>query len=150
MKRVLAMGIPYAISLLLTLVLGFLFTESIVFNVVPIIAAAFMTLQIVIFLNRDSAKNSNISNGNLSDDEAYSLLKAVAYTTVFTIPVLIPFVIFFSLTVKTIVSSLSWALSLAIGFVVFRIKHGGEIKNRISKEETELKEQQKREEQGII
>ena len=49
MKRVLAMGIPYVISLLLTLVLGFLFTESIVFNVVPIIAAAFMTLQIVIF-----------------------------------------------------------------------------------------------------
>ena len=149
MKKI-YLGIPYAISILLTTIFAIAFSEAVSFHIAPVIVIAALVLQAIIMFARDSVENSNLSSGDLNRAEVYSLMKTIAYVTLLAIPLLFPFAIFFGEKTKAIVSCSVWLLTFLVGFLVFRIKYGGEIKNRICDEEKELSEQKKREEQGLI
>ena len=150
MKKSKLIGVLYFVSVVLTLVLGIVFSESIVFHASTILVIAFLILQVICMIPKDVVNNTNLASGNLNKEEVYSLCKTIAYVTLCAIPFLFPFIIFFNLKVKTIVSVSLWFATFVFGFVIFRIKYSDKIKKRLSEEANILTEQQKREEQGLI
>ncbi len=142
--------IPYATSGILTLIFAILFSEKISFHIAPVIVIVSLVLQAIILFARDVAENTNASSGDLNSAEVYTLMKTIAYATLFAIPFVFPFAFFFSWQIKTAVSLSAWLLTFVVGFAVFRLKYGNEVKNRMNVEEKELFEQKKREEQGLI
>ena len=149
-KKSVLISVPYFFSIALTVILGIVFSENVVFNVSSVIVIAFLFVQAVIMISRDVTSSVNMSGGELSEKEAYFLCKTIAHATLLFIPIIFPFVIFFSENIAAVVSVSVWLMTFFLGFIVFRLRYGNEIKKRIRKEDAELMNQLKREEQGKL
>ena len=64
------------------------------------------------------------------------------------IPLMIPFIFFFPSVVKVLSSFVIYALAFAVGLFAYRIKNKDVIKDRFDREETERREQEKKESMG--
>ena len=64
------------------------------------------------------------------------------------IPLMIPFIFFFPSAVKVLASFVIYALAFTTGLFTYRIKNKDAIKDRFDKEETERREQEKKESMG--
>ncbi len=151
MKTKLIRGLPYVVSLALTIIFGFVFSSKIVLDyssITPIFISVIMAIQA--FVIKYSTSSTNFSNGNLSNEEVITLVKTISITTIYLIPLNFPLVIFFGTRGKIIVALLILFSSYAIGLGVFRLKHRIKIEERLVKEKTDLQEQLKKEEMGQI
>lgn len=145
------MIIYYCITIIANIVAIFIFHKSInisVLSIVPISLIAIMIFQINFF------KAEKIENGfgttygsNFSDNEENQLFSFASASLICAIPWMIPFILFFSSPVK-LLSVLIYVLGLAGGPILYKFKNRGKITNRISAEEQERREQEKKEQLG--
>ena len=117
-------------------------------SIVPLFLIALMIFQALLF------KNEKVENGfrtaygsNLTADEENKLLSSGSSFLFATIPWMIPFILFFPSPVK-LLSVLIYVLGLAGGPILYKFKNRGKITNRISTEEQERREQEKKEQLG--
>ena len=145
------MVIYYCITILANIAAIPIFYEHInisALSIVPLFLIALMIFQAILF------KNEKVENGfrtaygsNLTADEENKMLDSGSTFLFATIPWMIPFILFFLSPVK-LLSVLIYVLGLAGGPILYKIKNRGKITNRISAEEQERREQEKKEQLG--
>jgi fatty acid desaturase len=145
------MIIYYCITIIANIVAIFIFHKSInisVLSIVPISLIAIMIFQINFFKAEKKENGFRTTYGsNFSDNEANQLFSSASTFLIGAIPWIIPFILFFSSPVK-LLSVLIYVLGLAGGPILYKIKNRGKITNRISAEEQERREQEKKEQLG--
>ena len=129
-----------------------LFHKSIQINalsVLPIVFIALMFFQAALF------KKEKIENGfrtayasPFTAEEENGMVDFASTALHAAIPLMIPFVFFFSSAVKALSSFIIYALAFAVGLFTYRIKNKDAIKDRFDKEEAERREQKKKESMG--
>ena len=129
-----------------------LFHKSIQINalsVLPIVFIALMFFQAALF------KKEKIENGfrtayasPFTAEEENGMVDFASKALYAAIPLVIPFIFFFPSAVKVLASFIVYALAFAVGLFTYRIKNKDAIKDRFDKEETERREQEKKESMG--
>ena len=129
-----------------------LFHKSIQINalsVLPIVFIALMFFQAALF------KKVKIENGfrtayasPFTAEEENGMVDFASTALHAAIPLVIPFIFFFPSAVKVLASFIIYALVFAVGLFTYRIKNKDAIKDRFEKEETERREQEKKESMG--
>ncbi|MBQ3013925.1 MAG: hypothetical protein IJD75_02145 [Clostridia bacterium] len=129
-----------------------LFHKSIQINalsVLPIVFIALMFFQAALF------KKVKIENGfrtayasPFTAEEENGMVDFASTALHAAIPLMIPFIFFFPSAVKVLASFIVYALAFAVGLFTYRIKNKDAIKDRFDKEETERREQEKKESMG--
>ena len=87
-----------------------------------------------------SAKN------DITDAEWQQVTKYIVSSHLLMIPLFVPFIFFFSW--GKLVSFLLFLIAFVGGGILYRIRHGKELRERYEREQNELHEQQKNEEMG--
>ena len=142
----------FALSILANIVAIIVFHKNIQINalsVLPIVFIALMLFQSALF------KKVKIENGfrtayasPFTAEEENGMIDFASTTLHAAIPLVIPFVFFFSSAVKVLASFVIYALAFATGVFTYRIKNKDAIKDRFDKEESERREQEKKESMG--
>ena len=117
-------------------------------SILPLFLIALMIFQALLFKNEKVEDGFKTAYGsNLSTNEENQMLRSGSKFMIATIPWMIPFVIFFSSSVKTF-SILVYVIGLIGGLVLYKIKNKGKIISRMNNEEKERREQEKKEQFG--
>lgn len=145
------MIIYYCITILANIAALFIFHKYInisVLSVIPVSLIAIMIFQINFFKIEKRENGFRTTYGsNFSDNEENQLFSFASASLICAIPWIIPFILFFSSPVK-LLSVLIYVLGLAGGPILYKFKNRGKITNRISAEEQERREQEKKEQLG--
>ena len=123
-------------------------------SVLPVFLIVLMFFQATLF--KENAKNDTIGDtaysvGNtvrLTEEEQAIQYSYLRHSFLFCVPFEIP-LIFFLPSYWKLLGIIPYILAYIIGSIVFKLKKGQEIQNRIIKEKKELEEQIKREEMGL-
>ena len=123
-------------------------------SVLPVFLMVLMFFQATLF--KANAKNDTIGDtaysvGNtvrLTEEEQAIQYSYLRHSFLFCVPFEIPLIFFLSSYWK-LFGIIPYILAYIIGSIVFKLKKGQEIQNRIIKEKKELEEQIKREEMGL-
>lgn len=117
-------------------------------SIVPIFLIALMIFQALMF------KHEKVENGfrtkygsNLTADEENAMQSVASKFLYATIPWMIPFIVFFSSPIK-LVSVLVYIIGFIGGSVLYVLKNKNKITDRMSAEEKERQEQEKKEQLG--
>jgi len=117
-------------------------------SVVPIFLIALMIFQALMF------KHEKVENGfrtkygsNLTADEENAMQSVGSKFLYATIPWMIPFIVFFSSPIK-LISVLVYIIGFIGGSVLYVLKNKNKITDRMSAEEKERQEQEKKEQLG--
>lgn len=117
-------------------------------SLVPVALMAVMFFQAIYYKKGKTDSDFSTAYGSgFNNKEQSVLLRYASKTLLAGIPLLIPFVFFFTDAVK-LLSVPVYILSFAAGIVYYRIKYKDELQKRIVEEKKELEEQKKKEEQG--
>lgn len=143
--------IYYIVTLGLNLVGVMAFHDrlNLVFNsVIPLFMIGLSVFQIGYFSKHPNKKDFNSNNdSDLTEGEWARMTSYMISSYLIFIPLMLPFVWFFSAGVK-LLSILVFLLAFTGGMLWYRLRHGKEYHARFTKENKELEEQQKREELG--
>ena len=143
--------IYYIVTLGLNLVGVMVFHDrlNLVFNsVIPLFMIGLSIFQIGYFSKHPHKKDFNTNNNSdLTEGEWARMTSCMISSYLIFIPLMIPFVWFFSAGVK-LLSILVFLLAFTGGMIWYRLRHGKDYQTRFAKENKELEEQQKREELG--
>ena len=153
MKKI---GFYYGCHILVNVALLIVFSSYIelhLLSVLPVFLIALMFLQITLFKpnEKDTVGDTAYSVGNTvrltkeEQERQYSYLK---HSFLFCIPFEIPLIFFLPSYWKTL-GIIQYFLAYIIGGVVFKLKNGKEIRDRINREKKELENQIQREEMGL-
>lgn len=117
-------------------------------SIVPIFLIALMIFQALMF------KHEKVENGfrtkygsNLTADEENAMQSVGSKFLYATIPWMIPFIVFFSSPIK-LISVLVYIIGFIGGSVLYVLKNKNKITDRMSAEEKERQEQEKKEQLG--
>jgi len=117
-------------------------------SVLPLFLMALSAYQAYYFKRNRRKTDFNINNdADLTDEEWGKLSIYMSYFFSYSVPLHIPFVIFFNDYVK-LLSLPIYLISFSGGALLFRIKHHKEYNTRRSSEARELEDQIRREELG--
>lgn len=145
------MCIYYCITILANIVSVIIFYESInitAMSALPLALIALMIFQAVMLKNEKAESGFKTAYAsNLTPDEENAMSSSGSTFLLAAIPLMIPFIIFFSSAVKAL-SIIVYIGSLLGGGIFYRLKNKDKIKNRIENENKELKEQEKKEQLG--
>lgn len=119
-------------------------TELSSMSAVFMLVLAFLSWSFTLTVKGDMPLNVGGST-ELNDDEISRLARMLCNVCFGMIPLLIPFIFFFSDTIKTVVPVALLCSAVIVGALAFRILYGKSIKARLEAEENEKNEQQKRE-----
>ena len=130
------------------------YVELHLLSVLPVFLIVLMFFQATLF--KTNAKNDTIGDtaysvGNtvrLTEEEQACQYSYLRHSFLFCVPFEIPLIFFLSSYWK-LFGIIPYILAYIIGSIVFKLKKGQEIQNRIIKEKKELEEQIKREEMGL-
>ena len=129
-----------------------LFHKSIQINalsVLPIVFIALMLFQAALFKKVKTENGFRTAYGSpLTATEENGMTDFASTALYAAIPLEIPFIFFFPSAVKVLSSFIIYALAFATGVFTYRIKNKDAIKDRFDKEETERREQEKKESMG--
>ena len=143
--------IYYIVALGLNLVGVMVFHDrlNLVFNsVIPLFMIGLSIFQVGYFSKHPHKKDFNTNNNSdLTEGEWERMTSYMISSYLIFIPLMIPFVWFFSAGVK-LLSILVFLLAFTGGMIWYRLRHGKDYQARFAKENKELEEQQKREELG--
>ena len=151
------LGLYYLFHVILNATLLILFSTHAkfqIFSLIPAFLIILMLFQITLFKSNAQSgtiENTTYSVGNtikLTPKEQESQYSYLRHSFLLCIPFELP-LIFFLDSYWKLVGVLPYIFSYIIGGVVFKIKNGAEIKNRIDLEKKRLEEQIKREEMGL-
>ena len=117
-------------------------------SIVPIFLIALMIFQALMF------KHEKVENGfrtkygsNLTADEENAMQSVGSKFLYATIPWMIPFIVFFSSPIK-LISVLVYIIGFVGGSILYVLKNKNKITDRMSAEEKERQEQEKKEQLG--
>ena len=130
------------------------YVELHLLSVLPVFLIALMFFQATLF--KANAKNDTIGDtaysvGNtvrLTEEEQAIQYSYLRHSFLFCVPFEIPLIFFLSSYWK-LFGIIPYILAYIIGSIVFKLRKGQEIQNRIIKEKKELEEQIRREEMGL-
>ena len=151
------LSIYYGCHIVVNIALLIIFSAYIelhLLSVLPVFLMALMFFQATLF--KANAKNDTIGDtaysvGNtvrLTEEEQAIQYSYLRHSFLFCVPFEIPLIFFLSSYWK-LFGIIPYILAYIIGSIVFKLKKGQEIQNRIIKEKKELEEQIKREEMGL-
>ena len=145
------MLIYYCITIVLNVIAIIAFHKNINItglSIVPIFLIALMIFQALMF------KHEKVENGfrtkygsNLTADEENAMQSVGSKFLYATIPWMIPFIVFFSSPIK-LISVLVYIIGFIGGSVLYVLKNKNKITDRMSAEEKERQEQEKKEQLG--
>lgn len=142
----------FALSILANIVAIIVFHKNIQINalsVLPIVFIALMLFQAALFKKEKVENGFRTAYGSPFTAEEENGMTDFASTTLYAaIPLMIPFIFFFPSVVKVLLPFIIYALAFAVGLFSYRIKNKDAIKDRFDKEETERREQEKKESMG--
>ena len=142
----------FALPILANIVAIIAFHKSIQINalsVLPIVFIALMLFQAALFKKARSENGFRTAYGSPFTAEEENGMTDFASTALHAaIPLMIPFIFFFPSAIKVLASFVIYALAFATGLFTYRIKNKDAIKDRFDKEETERREQEKKESMG--
>ena len=145
------MLIYYCTTIAANIIAAFVFRKSMnisALSLLPLCLMALMAFQAMIFKNQKAENGFQTAyNSNLTADEENRMMQSGSRFLLATVPWMIPFVIFFPSVVK-ILSILVYLVGLIGSLIWFRWKHKDKIAKRMSSEENERKEQEKKEQLG--
>lgn len=148
------MIIYYIIVLLLNLVLLTAFTEQINLSGAGTIVTMIVIMIFLAYYYNQNREEYNFNNTaysfDLTEKEQLSITKCTFISYKIYIPLCIPLIFFFSIWVKVAIVIAIYLLAFATGAIIFRIKSGKAVKERIKNENNELEEQIKKESEGKI
>ena len=151
------LSIYYGCHIVVNIALLIIFSTYIelhLLSVLPVFLIVLMFFQATLF--KANAKNDTIGDtaysvGNtirLTEEEQAIQYSYLRHSFLFCVPFEIP-LIFFLFSYWKLFGIIPYILAYIIGSIVFKLKKGQEIQNRIIKEKKELEEQIKREEMGL-
>lgn len=146
-------GFHFVVNIALLIIFS-AYIELHILSVLPVFLIILMFLQTTIFKvnsRNDAIGDTAYSVGNsvrLTEEEQECLYSYLKHSFLICIPFEIP-LIFFLLSYWKLIGIIPYILAYIIGSIVFKLKKGQEIQNRIIKEKKELEEQIKREELGL-
>ena len=118
-------------------------------SVLPIVFIALMFFQAALFKKEKAENGFRTAYGSPFTAEEENGMTDFASTALYAaIPLMIPFVFFFPPAVKALSSFVIYAVAFAVGLFTYRIKNKDVLKGRFDKEETERREQEKKESMG--
>ena len=142
----------FALPILANIVAIIAFHKSIQINalsVLPIVFIALMLFQAALFKKVKTENGFRTAYGSPFTAEEENGMTDFASTALHAaIPLMIPFIFFFPSAIKVLASFVIYALAFATGLFTYRIKNKDAIKDRFDKEETERREQEKKESMG--
>lgn len=153
MKRRYLICMLYAISIISTIIFGFIFPEYIVLGtemIEVLVVIAVLFVQVGMMYSNDSVESTNFNNGTLNKMETKQLFNCIGIATQWPIPVLFPMLIFFNIWIKIAVSLSVTFATYIIGIIAFKLKYGKNVKSRINNEKIDLQNQLRKENEGII
>ena len=153
MKKSYLICIPYAISIISTIILGFIFPAHIVLGaeMIEVLVVLFVLfVQARMMYSDNSVEATNFNNGTLNKMESKQLFNCIGTATQWSIPVLFPMLIFFNIWIKIAVSLSVTFATYIIGIIAFKLKYGKNVKSRINNEKIALQNQLRKENEGII
>ena len=153
MKRRYLICMLYAISIISTIIFGFIFPEYIVLGtemIEVLVVIAVLFVQVGMMYSNDSVESTNFNNGTLNKMETKQLFNCIGIATQWSIPVLFPMLIFFNIWIKIAVSLSVTFATYIIGIIAFKLKYGKNVKSRINNEKIALQKQLRKENEGII
>lgn len=146
-------GCHIAVNIALLIIFS-AYIELHILSALPVFLIILMFLQTTMFKvnsKNDAIGDTAYSVGNsvrLTEEEQECLYSYLKHSFLICIPFEIP-LIFFLPSYWKLLGIIPYILAYIIGSVVFKLKKGQEIQNRIIKEKKELEEQIKREELGL-
>ena len=145
------MLIYYCLTIVANVIAAVAFHKSINItglSILPLFLIALMIFQAFIFKNEKTENGFRTAYGsNLTADEENALLNSGSKFMLATVPWMLPFVLFFSSPLK-ILSIVVYVIGLIGGLVFYRVKNKGKIIARMSAEEQERREQERKEQIG--
>ena len=142
-------SIYYIVHTVINMALLIAFRANIIvdfLSVLPVFLIVLMLIQAPMFkvdIHRSSVGDTAYSTGNtvrLTDDELEKQYKYMRYSFYGLIPFVFPFIFFFSSYVK-LCSIIPYILAYIVGNVIFKVKYGKAIKERLESEKEELRKQ---------
>ena len=152
MKGISIMLIYYIVAILANVIAIAVFRKSIqieILSIFPLVFIALMLFQAALFKKAKSENGFRTAYGSPFTAEEENGMSDFAATAMHTaIPLMIPFVFFFPPAIKVLSAFIIYAAAFAIGLFTYRIKNKDALKDRFDKEETERREQEKKESMG--
>ena len=145
--------IYYFAMLIINTVTTLLFRESINLSTASTLPVVLMLLSLLqgFYFKHNRSKNdfNTSSSSDLTEEEWHTLAGYMSNAFFISLPLFIPFILFFGTWVK-VISIIVYLASFVGGSLYYRIKHRKEFNARMKRESEELKEQLKKEELGMI
>ena len=141
----------FCLMLLANAVLAIIFHQSItvtLFSLIPLFLIGIMIFQSIYFKS-DDAKHAfgKAYNSGFNHKEESEMSLVASKALLYAVPLMIPFVLFFSSLIKA-VSIIVYLVSFAAGPLVYRIKNKDSLNHRANSEKIELETQLQKEELG--
>ena len=146
-------GFHFVVNIVLLIILS-AYIELHILSVLPVFLIILMFFQTTLFkvnLKNDAIGDTSYSVGNtvrLTEEEQKCQYSYLKHSFLFCIPFEIP-LIFFLPSYWKLFGIIPYIFAYIIGGIVFKLKKGKEIQNRIIREKKELDEQIQREEMGL-
>ena len=146
------MRIYYLIAVVANVIAAVAFHKNInisVLSILPLVFIALMLFQAALFKKVKTENGFRTAYASPFTAEEENGMTDFASTALHAaIPLVIPFIFFFPSAVKVLASFVIYALAFATGLFTYRIKNKDAIKGRFDNEETERREQEKKESMG--
>ncbi len=149
------MIIYYVICLILNFISAFVLRDYLNLgytSAVPLVVLVILAFW-AFFYNEQKTKKTmgdtayTVSGERFSEEEQKALYACLSKSACMLIPLCVPFILFFSGAVKA-VSVVFVFVTIVLGRLIFNVKYSNAVKERINKEQKELEEQLKKEENG--
>lgn len=142
----------YLIAIVANIIAVVAFHKSInisILSILPLVFIALILFQAVLFKKARSENGFRTAYGSPFTAEEENGMSDFAATAMHAaIPLMIPFVFFFPSAIKVLCAFIIYAAAFAGGLLTYRIKNKDALKDRFDKEETERREQEKKESMG--
>ena len=145
------MRIYYLIAIVANIIAVVAFHKSInisVLSILPLFFIALMLFQSALFKKEKIENGFRTAYGSpFTAEEENGMSNSAATALYAAIPLMIPFIFFFPPAIK-VLSAFVYAVAFIVGLFAYRIKNRDALKERFDKEETERREQEKKESLG--
>lgn len=145
------MRIYYLIAIVANIIAVVAFHKSInisVLSILPLFFIALMLFQSALFKKEKIENGFRTAYGSpFTAEEENGMSNSAATALYAAIPLMIPFIFFFPSVIKAL-SAVVYAVTFIVGLFAYRIKNRDALKERFDKEETERREQEKKESLG--
>lgn len=141
----------FCLMLLANAVLAIIFHQSItvtLFSLIPLFLIGIMIFQSLYFKSDDAKHTFDTAyHSGFTHKEVAEMSLVASKALLYAVPLMIPFVLFFSSLIKA-VSIIVYLVSFAAGPLVYRIKNKDSLNRRANSEKKELETQLQKEELG--